>query len=125
MYLRIQAKPAEKELLSLYGRNISISISLVENHRINGKSKQTHLGSLAYIVVKATDAEAKIDERFWNDLKKRMENLAVDEDLQIDFQKQIVRLLKTIKTAKLDQDLRQALYRNPNKTLSQLRKEIV
>jgi hypothetical protein len=122
MYLRIQAKPAGKERFSLYGRNISISVSLVESHRINGKSRQTHLGALAYIVVEATQAEAKTGKIFWSDLRRRMENLGVEKELQLKFQEQIEKLLETIKTAKQDQDLREGFYRNPNKILSQLRK---
>lgn len=124
MYLRIQAKPAEKEFFSLYGRNISISISLVENHRVDGKPKQKYLGSLAHIIVEATEAEARTDENFWNYLQRRMKSLGVEAKLQMTFQKQIEKLLAAVKTAKLDQELRLALYRNPNKILSQLRKEI-
>lgn len=122
MYLRIQAKPAGQELYSLYGRNISISISLVENHRVNGKPKQKYLGSLAHIIVEATQAEAETGENFWKSLQQKMKNLGVETALQIKFQEQIKKLFEAVKTAKLDQDLRQAFYRNPNKILSQLRK---
>ncbi len=122
MYLHIQAKPAQVMRSPLFGRNFAVSIALVESFRIDGKPKQKHLSQLAYIVVEATEL-LKVDGYFYNEIEQEMESLGIEQSLRIRFKKQIEKLIEIINTAKLDNDLRQELSANPNKTLSRLRRQ--
>jgi plasmid maintenance system killer protein len=122
MYLHIQAKPAQVERSPLFGRNFGVSIALVESFRIDGKPKQKHLCQLAYIVVDATEL-LKLDGYFYRDFRQKLKKLDVEKSKQIEFQKQIEKLIEIINAAKLDNDLRAELSANPNKTLSKLRRQ--
>lgn len=122
MYLHIQAKPAQVERFPLFGKNFSVSIALVESFRIDGKPKQKHLCQLAYIVVDATEL-LKVSGYFYRDFRQKLKKLDVEKNKQIEFQKQIEKLVEIINTAKLDNDLRRELSANPNKTLSRLRRQ--
>jgi hypothetical protein len=122
MYLHIQAKPAQVEWFPLFGRNFGVSIALVESFRVDGKPKQKHLGQLAYILVDATFL-LKLSGYFYRGFRQNLKNLDVEENKQIEFQKQVERLVELINTAKLDNNLRRELSANPNKTLSRLRRQ--
>lgn len=123
MFLHIQAKPAQVERAPLFGKNFSVSVALVESFRIDGKPKQKHLAQLAFIVVDATEL-LKLDGYFYRDFRQKLNKLNIEKNKQVEFQKQIERLVEIINAAKLDNDLRQELSVNPNKTLSKLRRQL-
>jgi hypothetical protein len=122
MYLHIQAKPAQVERFPLFGRNFAVSIALVESNKVDGKPKQKHISQLAYITVDATIL-LKLSGYFYSEIEQEMESLGIEKSLRIRFKKQIEGLVEIINTAKLDNDLRQELSANPNKTLSRLRRQ--
>jgi hypothetical protein len=121
MYLRIQATASRFEPLPLFGRSISITISVAEGRRINGKPKQFHLGYLGYVGVPCTSAEAEVGDSFWRDLRERMEGLGISDEKQREFIAQIENLLEAVAAAKRDPETLMRLQVNPNKVLSELR----
>jgi hypothetical protein len=123
MYLRIHAKVSRFEPMPLFGRSLSVSISVIEGRRVNGKPKQFHLGSLAHISVPCTAAEADVAESFWQDVRERMKELGVPDDKQKDFVSEIEKLLGAIADAKRNPELRKELADKPNQVLSVLRKQ--
>ena len=122
MYLRIQAVASRFEPMPLFGRSITVSISVAEGRRVNGKPKQFHLGYLGYVSVPCTSAEAEVNGSFWQDVRGRMQELKVPTAKQEVFVAQIEKLLAAIADAKRDPVLRARLEANPNKVLSALRR---
>jgi hypothetical protein len=108
--------------MPLFGRSISISISVVEGRRVNGKPKQFHLGYLGYVSVPCTSAEAEVGESFWRDVRGRMDEFNVPPAKQEEFVSQIESLLAAIVEAKGDSEKRKKLEENPNKLLTELRR---
>jgi hypothetical protein len=122
MYLRIQASASRFEPMPLFGRSISITISVAEGRRVDGKPKQFHVGYLGYVSVPCTSAEAEVGDSFWQGVRERMEEFKVPPAKQNMFVAQIERLLAAIAEAKADPEKRTRLVENPNKMLTELRK---
>jgi hypothetical protein len=122
MYLRIQASASRFEPMPLFGRSISITISVAEGRRVNGKPKQFHLGYLGYVSVPCTAAEAEVGDSFWSGVWERMEVLKVPPAKQAEFVAQIEGLLAAIAAAKREPESRMRLEAAPNKVLTEWRK---
>lgn len=122
MYLRIQAVASRFEPMPLFGRSITVSISVAEGRRVDGKPKQFHLGYLGYVSVPCTAAEAEVGDSFWEGVRARMEELGVTPVKQEGFVAQIERLLAAIADAKRDPELRKSLEASPNRVLTKLRR---
>ena len=123
MYLQIQASASRSEGLPLYGRSLYVTVKLVESRRVEGKPRQFYLGSIAYISVPSTAVAAEVGADFWRQVRSRMKGFGVPPNKQKEFVAQIERLLAAITTAKSDPDLRLRLQTNPNKVLSELRRQ--
>lgn len=123
MYLRIQAKASKSTKTPLFGRSLHASIRLVRGQRVKGKPRQSGsgLGSIASFTVEGGQGSGEVN---WNDIRARFKSFKVPAMQQEEFISQIAGLLAAITTAKSDPELRQRLQSNPNKVLSELRKQL-
>jgi hypothetical protein len=121
MYLRIQAAASRFEPMPLFGRSITVSVSVAEGRRVGGKPKQFHVGYLCCLSVPCTSLDAVVSESFWGEVKRRMAEFDVPAKKQEQFVAQIETLLEAVASAKRDPETLRAFQTNPNKVLSELR----
>lgn len=120
MYLRIQATPSASAGTPLFGRAVSVSVGLVRSERVNGKPRQKYVGSIIYFTVAGTEAGVKWSP---NDFLKRLTELGVPDEKQERLIGELHKLKLAIRKAKHDPGLRKRFQTEPNKVLSELRRQ--
>jgi hypothetical protein len=122
MYLRIQVTASKSTKTPLFGRSIYVSIRLVRGQRVKGKPRQlgSGLGAIASFTVEGGQATGEVN---WNEIRARFEKFKVPASKQEQFISQIEGLLAAIAAAKSDPELRLRLQSNPNRVLSELRRQ--
>lgn len=94
MFVRWKKRQLSSDINNPETRNVSLYAVLVENHRVEGKTRQTVVKYLGYIN-EASLGDTFHQERFWQQVKGNLKALGMQED-QDDYRRIASKLLEVV-----------------------------
>lgn len=94
MFVRWKKRQLSSDINTPEARNISLYAVLVENHRIEGKTRQTVVKYLGYIN-EAHLGDTLHQERFWQQVMGNLRTLGMEESKE-DYRRIVSKLLEVV-----------------------------